>query len=148
MRYGLRTTSIALGIAAAVMSSSAFAASDNPPPSMGSIQKMVYSGKYRDAISELGAYLQEKPGSADAHNLMGYSYRQLGDLDRARRSYSRALAIDANHKGANEYLGELYLKENNVAAAEEQLAKLETICGTACDEYEMLRASIQKHKGS
>jgi hypothetical protein len=57
-----------------------------------------------------------------------------------------ALKIDPNHLGANEYLGELYLKLKQPAKANAQLAKLEQICGTNCAEYKDLAQDIAKYK--
>ena len=54
--------------------------------------------------------------------------------------------IDPNHKGANEYLGELYLKLDQLEKAEAQLARLDDICTFGCEEYNDLKAAIETHK--
>ena len=54
--------------------------------------------------------------------------------------------ISPNHKGANEYLGELYLMMKNLPKAEEQLAKLKSICPAGCEELEDLEADIADYK--
>ena len=49
-------------------------------------------------------------------------------------AYNKALAIDPKHRGANEYLGELYLQLGDLAKAEERLEKLDDICFYGCGE--------------
>ena len=51
------------------------------------------------------------------------------------------------HRGANEYLGQLYLKTGKMKEAQAQLAKLQKICGKGCEEYESLRTAIAKAGG-
>jgi len=45
---------------------------------------------------------------------MGFSLRQTGDYPTALTFYKKALDFDADHKGAHEYLGELYVETGNV----------------------------------
>ncbi len=60
--------------------------------------------------------------------------------------YDQALTIDPKHKGANEYLGELYLKLGQLEKAEAQLARLDDICTFGCEEYDELKAAIETYK--
>jgi protein involved in temperature-dependent protein secretion len=53
-----------------------------------------------------------------------------------------ALKLDPNHKGANEYLGELYVDMGDMAKAQAQLAKLQQLCPSGCDEYSELKKAI------
>ena len=48
----------------------------------------------------------------------------LGDKAKAMTYYTKALNLEPNHLGANEYMGELYLELNDLAKAEERLADL------------------------
>lgn len=84
--------------------------------------------------------------NADTKNLLGYVNRKMNKTKPAMRYYRAALRIDPNHRGANEYLGELYLMLNRPAKAQEQLQKLEQICGTDCREYKVLSRAINKVK--
>ena len=70
----------------------------------------------------------------------------MNDTKSSMKYYRAALKIDPNHLGANEYLGELYLKLKQPAKAKAQLAKLEKICGTDCAEYKTLSRNISKYK--
>ncbi len=111
---------------------------------------------WRNAISELRSAVRADPGSADAHNLLAYSYRKQAkpELEKAFEHYRAALKIDPKHKGAHEYIGEAYLMNKEPAKAEEHLATLEKICGNkTCEEYADLAKAIGafksgKHKPS
>ena len=53
--------------------------------------------------------------NADAWNLLGFTYRKLGQLDDSDAAYLTVLSINPDHLGALEYQGELFitmLKEN------------------------------------
>ena len=83
----------------------------------------------------------------DAINYLAYSHRELGRYDRSLAYYQQAMAINTNHRGANEYLGQLYLRMGKAKEAQAQLAKLQKICGRGCEEYESLRTAIAKAGG-
>ena len=61
------------------------------------------------------------------------------------RYYLQGLAIDPNHKGINEYLGELYVATKRHSLAVE---RLEVLKGCDCKEYEDLKAIIAGEKVS
>ncbi len=85
------------------------------------------------------------PKNADAHNMLGFSYRWLGKYKEAFASYDRAFAIDPNHRGAHEYVGVAHLKQKNVEKARWHLSQLERICGKQCEEYKDLERAIAEH---
>lgn len=74
----------------------------------------------------------------DILNYRGFASRKLGRFDAAIGYYTAALALDPDHRGANEYLGELYLQLGRVEDAQRQLAKLDTLCPYSCAEREEL----------
>ncbi len=137
---------VGAGPVAAMMSS--------PPPaaqtsSYSDGERLVKAKDYEKAIPLLQKALTENPGNADASNLLGYSYRKLGNQKSAFMYYQRALQIDPNHRGANEYLGELYVEMNDLPKAEAQLQKVTQLCGnTSCDEYRDLQSMIDKAKSA
>lgn len=98
---------------------------------------------YEDAITYLLRADKEVPNNADVNNLLGFSYRKLGKYDKATRYYEKALQIDPKHRGALEYLGELYVETNQLAKARQQLAKLDEVCLFRCDEYKKLKQAIE-----
>ena len=108
--------------------------------------KAVKAENYKKAIKLFNKVIAAKPGNADAWNYLGFSNRKLKKFDQAMSAYQKALAIDPNHRGANEYLGELFLQTNDLAKARERLKKLDDICTFGCDEYDDLKAAIKAYE--
>ena len=90
--------------------------------------------------------VRREGGNADAHNLLGFSYRKSGDFERALRHYGIALGIDPGHKGAHEYIGEAYLETGDLAAAEEHLRALAGLCPSGCEELADLERAVRAYK--
>ena len=107
----------------------------------------IKAGNYEKAIDFLREADQKK--SADWHNLMGYSLRKKAapNLNEAEKFYLSALNLDANHRGALEYYGELLLLKNDLAGAEKMLARLDKACRFGCEEFQDLKESIKQYKG-
>ena len=112
----------------------------------GTAVRLIHHEKYADAISYLNRALQARPNSADVLNYLGYTHRMLGDYPASLDFYTRALARDPDHKGAHEYLGELYLKMNRVADAQAQLAELTRLCSDGCEEKDVLTKAIADYQ--
>ena len=83
---------------------------------------------WQRVIDHMARAIEERPWHDDAHNLMGFAYRKLGDYDRALKEYDRALALNPHHRGALEYLGEAYLELDRPELAEEMLDRLAAEC--------------------
>ncbi|MFX4809720.1 tetratricopeptide repeat protein, partial [Acinetobacter baumannii] len=81
---------------------------------------------------------------ADVYNLMGFSSRKMGDYPTALTYYKKALDFNADHKGAREYLGELYVEMGDLPKAREQLAVLTRLCPQGCEEREDLEKALAK----
>ena len=86
---------------------------------------------------------EKKPGKADTLNYLGFTTRKLGDFENGEKYYLQGLAVDPNHTGINEYLGELYVATNRHNLAVERLGALE---GCNCEEYDQLKAVIAGEK--
>ena len=95
--------------------------------------------KYAKAQELLIESNDKKPNNVDTLNYLGFTTRKLGDFEKGEKYYLQGLAIDPNHKGINEYLGELYVatKRHNLA-----IERLEVLKGCNCEEYEQLKAVI------
>jgi Flp pilus assembly protein TadD len=106
----------------------------------------VESGDYEAAVVHLGKAVAKDARHADALNYLGYSHRQLGNLDESLNWYLKALAVNPDHRGALEYLGELYLQMNQPAQAEQQLAKLRQLCFFGCEEYDDLKQAMSDYR--
>ena len=95
--------------------------------------------RYAKAQNLLIKSNNKKPNDADTLNYLGFTTRKLGDFENGEKYYLQGLAIDPNHKGINEYLGELYVvtKRHNLA-----VERLEVLSSCNCKEYEQLKAVI------
>ena len=111
-------------------------------------RKSIEAKDFKSAVGHLTKAVQDEPNNADAHSMLGYSYRKLGTFDKSMEHYQRALKIDTSHRSAREYLGELYLDMNQVANAEKELATLKKACPFfgKCEEYDDLKEAIEKYK--
>lgn len=109
-------------------------------------QKAIQSKDYQKAIALLKKVDQAFAENADVLNLLGYSYRKIGDFPVSLKYYQRALKVNPNHRGANEYLGELYLQTGKLAKAQERLAVLDKECIFGCDEYDQLKEAIENYR--
>ena len=87
----------------------------------------------------------EKPNKADTLNYLGFTTRKLGDYENGEKYYLQGLAIEPNHIGINEYLGELYVATNRLDLAKERLKILENC---KCEEYTELKQIIDGTKKS
>ena len=86
------------------------------------------------------------PDSADLHNYLGFSYRNLKQMDLAFRHYRRSLELNPRHRGAHEYIGEAYLMVNDLPSAEKHLALLRSICLLQCEELADLEKAVKQYR--
>ena len=101
-------------------------------PGMAEATKLIEQEKYAEAVPHLAAAHQKVPTNADVLNLLGYTHRKLGKFDAAQDYYERALKIDPEHKGALNYLGQLYLETGRPDEAKKMLARLDKACFFGC----------------
>ena len=125
-------------------------AATSPTPSVvqadyTTANSLIDRERYRDAIPILERLVAKNPADTDGLNELGYSHRELGHEQRALNYYLQALAIQPEHVGANEYLGELYLTMKDLPKAEERLAVLQKACGN-CEEFSELKEKIADYR--
>jgi len=101
--------------------------------------------RYEKAQKFLIKSNKEKPLQADTLNYLGFTTRKLGDYEKGEKYYLLGLEIEPNHKGINEYLGELYVITQRIDLAKERLTVLKS-CD--CVEYDELKAIIEGTKKS
>jgi tetratricopeptide (TPR) repeat protein len=101
---------------------------------------------YAGAIEQLKALGHDD--NAGVANLIGYSYRKLGDYRLSQAWYERALKTDPNHVLTWQYYGLWQIEQGNRDQAQYHLAKIASICGTGCDEYRSLAAALEKPPGT
>jgi tetratricopeptide (TPR) repeat protein len=113
------------------------AAAARSSPDLTAIRAKVKAKDWAGAERDLHA-LAGLDKSADALNLLAFSLRNQGKHDDAFIYYFKALDLDPDHKGAREYLGELYVKIGQMDKAREQLAHLQRLCPKGCEELDDL----------
>lgn len=110
------------------------------------IMKLIDAGNYQSAIDQLHDELNDDPDNADLLSLLGFSYRKTRQFDDALTFYQWALKVEPKHRGANEYLGELYLDTNQLDKAIHQLEILDSLCLFSCKEYSKLKKAIDTYQ--
>ena len=98
----------------------------------------LYSKAYDKLMK---AYGKDKK-NPDILNYLGFTLRKAGNFEEAEKFYLEGLEIKPNHKGINEYLGELYIKTNRIELAKE---RLEILKGCKCEEFEELKELIEEN---
>jgi tetratricopeptide (TPR) repeat protein len=106
----------------------------------------IKAERYGEAIPLLAAYVARAPADANGENWLAYAYRKSGQLEAAFEHYEKALAIDPDHRGAHEYMGEAYLIVGKLAQAEEHLRVLDRLCLFPCEEYSDLKRAVAAYK--
>jgi tetratricopeptide (TPR) repeat protein len=104
--------------------------------------RAINEGRYEAAIPALQGAQGAIGPHPDILNYLGFSHRKLARFAEARDYYGQALALDPDHLGANEYLGELYLELGDIESARRQLATLDRVCAFGCAEREDLARLI------
>jgi tetratricopeptide (TPR) repeat protein len=110
-------------------------------PDLTSVRSKIKAKDFKAAIAELTPML-ETHQHADVYNLLGFSLRKTGDAKQAYTFYRKALEFDPEHKGALEYLGELYVETGQIDKARENVALLKKLCPTGCEELADLEQAI------
>lgn len=133
-----------------IASTSVFAAPSNWGNSgnklMASAEKHIEAKNYDAAIGDLKQRVSSNPNDADAYNLLGYTHRKTKRYGLAEEYYQRALQLNPKHKGALEYLGELYVETDRMDEASEMLGRLDKACFFECEQYTTLKAMIETKK--
>ena len=176
-KFAVRLLALAmfsLALVAAPLLSAAYAAGgDNPappPPSdsskdkkkndkSSSIDDPTFLAGYRTAYttiydrSDYAAAIEQLKAlghddRADVANLIGYSYRKLGDYKLSQIWYERALKADPNHVRTWQYYGLWQLEQGNRDQAEYHLNRIAQLAGTDSAEYRSLAAALEKPPGT
>ena len=96
--------------------------------------------RYEKALEYLIKSNKSKPNQPDTLNYLGFATRKLGDYKKGEEYYLLGLQIDPDHKGINEYLGELYVVTNRIDLAKK---RLDVLMGCKCEEYDELKELIE-----
>jgi tetratricopeptide (TPR) repeat protein len=101
---------------------------------------------YAAAIDQLQALGHDD--RASVANLIGYSYRKLGDYKLSQIWYERALKADPNHVKTWQYYGLWQLEQGNRDQAQYHLNKIAQLAGAGSAEYRSLAAAMEMPPGT
>jgi tetratricopeptide (TPR) repeat protein len=101
---------------------------------------------YTGAIDQLKAL--HRDDTAAVANLIGYSYRKLGDYKLSQIWYERALKADPNHVKTWQYYGLWQVEQGNRDQAQYHLSRIAQLAGTDSEEYRSLAAALEKPPGT
>ena len=174
-KFAIRLLTLAMfvmALVAAPLVTRAYAApdSDAPPPASTkskkkssevtpSIEDTAFAKGYRAAYTTIydrnvyAAAIEQlkslgRDDIAAVANLIGYSYRKLGDYRVSQVWYERALQADPNHVKTWQYYGLWQLEQGNRDSAQYHLDRIGKLCGTDCAEYRSLAAALEKPPGT
>src|SRR5712692_10998243 len=116
-------------------------ATSRDAPDLTSVRAKIKAKDFKAALAELTPMLATYQ-HADVYNLMGFSLRKTGDYSQAYTFYRKALDFDPEHKGALEYLGELYVETGEIEKARQNVALLKRLCPGGCEELADLEGAI------
>ena len=143
--------SLTLALCAAMPVAVAEPYEDNPDaaardPDYAAGKAAMDKKNWREALKRFHQAALRDPDSADLHNYLGFSYRNLKQMDLAFKYYKRSIELNPRHRGAHEYIGEAYLMVGNLANAEKHLAALRNICLLPCEELADLDKAVTAYR--
>ena len=152
----MKHTVIAIAISlAAAFSPSGYAEpyEDNPgasasDPDYAAAKVAMDKKNWTEAVKRFHQAALRDPDSADLHNYLGFSYRNLKQMDLALKYYQRSIELNPRHRGAHEYIGEAYLMLNDLPNAEKHLAALRKICLLPCEELDDLEKAVKAYRAA
>jgi tetratricopeptide (TPR) repeat protein len=101
---------------------------------------LALGGRYEEPLGALAAVRNQN--DSRVLTMIGYAKRKLGSFDEGMAYYQQALAIDPNNADTREYLGEAYVAAGRMDLAKAELANVQALCGTECEQYQDLAAVI------
>ena len=104
---------------------------------------LINEKRYDEALAALDRAREAFGPHPDILTYQGYAWRKKGEAGRAETYYRQALAVAPDHRGANEYYGELKVERGDLAGAKTLLARLDRACAYGCAEAEELRRWIE-----
>ena len=147
--YALIAMAIALGFTSLPICAEPY--EDNPSaaandPDYAAGKAAMDKKNWTEAVKRFHQAALRDPDSADLNNYLGYSYRNLKQMDLAFKFYKRSIQLNPRHRGAHEYIGEAYLIVNDLPSAEKHLAALRNICLLPCEELADLEKAVGEYR--
>jgi tetratricopeptide (TPR) repeat protein len=122
-RFGQQALRMCPLRAVAVVALAISLASCAPPGPEALLQgeQLIKQGRYEEAVARLKKATVMLPKNAQAWNHLGLAYHGNRQPEEAARAYQAALALDKNLAAPHYNLGCLYLDQNNLAGATNEL---------------------------
>jgi tetratricopeptide (TPR) repeat protein len=98
-------------------------------------EKLIQESKYAEAIEKLRKATELLPKTAQAWNHLGLAFHGNNQPDEALKAYRIALSLDHKLAAAHFNLGCLYLEQNNLAAAADELTSYKLLQPTVIDGW-------------
>ncbi|MCV3738081.1 tetratricopeptide repeat protein [Rhizobium sp. TRM96647] len=108
-------------------------------------REFAYAGQYGYALEALKA--AENQRDPRILNYYGFTYRKLGQVDRAMTYYRQALQADENYVLARSYMGQALLEQGDVQGARVQLVEIRDRGGEDSWAYRSLLQSLGGERG-
>ena len=144
MRY--LPAAAALSLLAAVTASVGYGAERAPDPRAAALvaegRAALNAGETQGAIDLFEAALAVDPAYTPIYLELAEAARQEGLQGKAIHYYRAALERDPKNFAAISGEGEALLEKGAVEKARRNLAQLESMCGSACDETRQLAAAL------
>lgn len=102
---------------------------------------LAKEGRYDEALAMLDTVKDQN--TAEVLNYRGYATRKLGRTDEGISYYLKSVQLDPKYAKVREYLGEAYVIKGQIDLAKDQLATIQSLCGTGCEEYQDLHEAIE-----
>ena len=146
MRY--TPAALALSLLAAVTASVSYGAERQPDPRAAALvaegKSELAAGQIQAAIDSFEAALAIDPAHTPVYLDLAEAARQSGLQGKAIHYYRAALERDPNNLAAISGEGEALLEKGAIEKARRNLAQLESICGSDCEEARVLAAAIAR----
>src|SRR4030081_2706898 len=149
-RFAIRLLTLAMfSVALLVAVPVAYAAPDSdPPPPSSDKSKKKKSSEVKPGIEDTAFASGYRADSAAVANLIGYSYRKLGDYKVAQIWYERALKADPNHVKTWQYYGLWQVEQGNRDQAQYHLNRTAALAAPKSERYRSLAAALEKSPGT
>lgn len=110
-----------------------------PPAEYAKGLEHLEAEDFEAARSDFERAVRRAPRDADVLNMLAYAQRKTGQLDRAIRTYQKALKLRPRFPQAREYLAEAYLQ-----AALRELSQLESYGDEARSERDQVIRALEQ----
>lgn len=113
----------------------------NDDQRFGAVRELAYAGRYDAAKLVLAAMTEGETSRVMTYQ--GFLLRQTGEIEAGIAAYERAIAIDPGNVLARSYYGQLLVQMDEIALAEDQLARIRAHGGAGTWAERALQTAIE-----